>query len=63
MDNEEKAKRLVTVQKAALILGISPKTLREWDRKDKFKAKRHPINGYRMYDLSDVEALKNKIEK
>jgi len=55
--------KLITVRKAAGILGVNPETLRRWDRKGKFKAKRHPINGYRMYDVSVVRLLLNKIQK
>ena len=54
---------LVTIQKAAEILGVNPETLRRWDNKGKFKAKRHPINGYRMYDVASVKDLLSKIRK
>ena len=37
-------KKLITIQDAAKLLGVNPETLRRWDRKGKFKAKRHPIN-------------------
>lgn len=53
----------ITIQQAAQILEVNPETLRRWDRKGKFIAKRHPINGYRMYDLSSIKVLKKKIEK
>ena len=55
--------KLVTIQDAAKILGVNPETLRRWDRKGKFKAKRHPINGYRLYDASDIQELLKKIQK
>ena len=34
------------VKEAAVFLGVSPSTLRNWDREGKLKAKRHPVNGY-----------------
>ncbi len=54
---------LITIQKAAEILGVNPETLRRWDRKGKFKAKRHPINGYRLYTVADIKSLRAKIRK
>jgi DNA-binding transcriptional MerR regulator len=53
---------LLTVKQASLILGINPETLRRWDRAGKLKAKRHPINRYRLYKLADIKKLKKKIE-
>ena len=54
---------LITIQDAAKILGVNPETLRRWARKGKFKAKRHPINGYRLYDSNDIKTLLKKIQK
>ena len=55
--------KLITIQDAAKILGVNPETLRRWDRKGKYVAKRHPINGYRLYNEKDIKALMKKIEK
>ena len=55
--------KLITIQDAAKILGVNPETLRRWDRKSKYAAKRHPINGYRLYNENDIKALLKKIEK
>ena len=55
--------KLITIQDAAKILGVKPETLRRWDRKGKVVAKRHPINGYRLYNEKDIKALLKKIEK
>jgi DNA-binding transcriptional MerR regulator len=55
--------RSITIKKAAEILGVNRETLRRWDIKGRFKAKRHPINRYRMYDLVSVRALQAKIQK
>jgi predicted site-specific integrase-resolvase len=45
------------VQQAALLLGVSPSTLRNWDRSGKLKASRHPFNGYRLYLRTDLEKV------
>jgi MerR family transcriptional regulator, copper efflux regulator len=42
---------------AAALLGVSPWTLRHWDRAGKLKSLRHPVNGYRLYRREDLEAL------
>jgi DNA-binding transcriptional MerR regulator len=55
--------KLITIQKAAQILGVTPLTLRNWDNSGKFCASRHPINNYRVYKLSDVEKLVMDIEE
>lgn len=55
--------KLMTIQDAAKILEVNPETLRRWDRKGKYAARRHPINGYRLYDEKDIKALLKKIQK
>jgi MerR family transcriptional regulator, copper efflux regulator len=50
----------VRVSEAAVILGVSTKTLRNWDRLGKVKARRHPVNGYRIYMRVELEALLNQ---
>lgn len=54
--------KLITIKKAAEILGVTPLTLRNWDNSGKFPASRHPINGYRVYKVSDIEKLLMDIE-
>ncbi|MFA6554519.1 MAG: MerR family DNA-binding transcriptional regulator [Candidatus Paceibacterota bacterium] len=54
--------KLITIQKAAEILGVTPLTLRNWDNSGKFSAGRHPINNYRVYKVSDIEKLLIEIE-
>ncbi|MCA9627286.1 MAG: MerR family DNA-binding transcriptional regulator [Myxococcales bacterium] len=52
---------LLTISRAAELLGVSVVTLRRWDESGKFRARRHPINGYRLYRSRDVESLKRKM--
>jgi len=47
----------LTVGEAAEFLGVSPWTLRNWDKSGKLKAARHPVSGYRFYRQEDLEAL------
>jgi excisionase family DNA binding protein len=54
--------KLLTVKQAAALLRVSIGTLRRWDDSGKFPARRHPINGYRLYRDADVRRLKRLIE-
>ncbi|MDO8589658.1 MAG: helix-turn-helix domain-containing protein [bacterium] len=51
-----------SIKEAAEILGVSPLTLRNWDKSGKFPAQRHPMNNYRVYRLSALENIVNDIE-
>lgn len=48
-------KQFFTVGEAAYILGVTPLTLRNWDKSGKLVADRNPINNYRMYRATDIE--------
>lgn len=49
------------VNEAAKYLGVSKVTLREWTKRGKVKAIRHPVNNYRLYERKDLdEAVKGK---
>lgn len=48
----------ITINKAASLLGVSTSTLRNWDKNGNFIAARHPINGYRIYNLKHLEMIK-----
>lgn len=53
---------LLTIAQTATMLGVSAATLRRWDASGKFKARRHPLNGYRLYPRAEVIRLKRAIE-
>lgn len=52
----------ITIKKAAEILGVSPLTLRNWDKSGKFPARRHPMNNYRVYRVDDLLKIAEDIE-
>ena len=52
----------LSIAEAASLLGVSISTLRNWDRHGKLTPRRHPINGYRLYDRAEIERLKEQIE-
>ena len=51
----------LTIKQAAAFLGVSPGTLRNWDRAGKVRAARHPINGYRLYRPRDLQRLLRQV--
>jgi DNA (cytosine-5)-methyltransferase 1 len=53
----------MTVKEAAKLLGISAMTLRRWDNGRKLKAKRHPMNNYRLYNRKELETILKEISK
>ena len=57
------AKSFMTIGEAATLLGVSEMTLRRWDKAGKFKARRHPINRYRVYRRAEVLRLRTRIER
>ena len=56
------AKLYITIRQASAILGVSPLTLRNWDKNGKLKAHRHPMNNYRVYKMEDLEKVIHEIE-
>ncbi len=56
------AKLYITIKQASKILGVSPLTLRNWDKNGKLKANRHPMNNYRVYKIEDLEDVIREIE-
>lgn len=50
--------RLITLQEASEILGVSKITLRRWDNSGKFKAMR-TLGGARRYSECDINRLIN----
>ena len=56
------ATQFLTIKQAAQFLGVTPLTLRNWDKRGKLKAIRHPMSNYRIYKLEDLQNLLGEIE-
>jgi len=59
---QQRLAEYLTVGEAADFLGVSPWTLRNWDKAGRLKAIRHPKNGYRIYRQQDLQAVLNPAE-
>lgn len=53
---------LMTIAQAAEYVGVTPLTLRNWDKAGKLKAVRNPLNGYRMYDKEELDKFLSKLQ-
>ena len=54
-------KPVLLIAEAADVLGVSQVTLRRWDASGRFPARRHPINGYRLFEAEAVLRLRDEI--
>ena len=59
----EKLSDYLKTADAAVVLGVSPNTIRNWGREDKIPEHRHPINNYRLYRRQDLEGLLKLLQK
>ena len=48
-------KEYLRIGQAAALVGVSPATLRRWDRSGKLRAVKHPINSFRLYRRQDLD--------
>ena len=55
-------KKFLTVNEVAKIFGVTPLTVRNWDKKGALVAHRNPVNNYRVDKIEDVEFLMKGIE-
>jgi excisionase family DNA binding protein len=58
---EREEPEVLTIKAAAEVLGVSEQTLRRWDKAGKLRAKRHPMNGYRLYPRQQVLEVRRQI--
>src|SRR3712207_6234951 len=48
---------------AAAMLGVSPNTLRSWERRFGFPAPRRSQGGHRQFELAEIESLRQALEE
>ena len=53
----------VQIKGAAEYLGVCQNTLRNWEAAGKIKVRRHPVNNYRLYEISELEELLRQTEQ
>ena len=55
-------KKYFTIKETAKLLGVTPLTLRNWDKNGKLIAYRNPINNYRIYKFEEINLFLRKLE-
>lgn len=60
-DKSNTGQEMVTVQEAAQILGVSPDTIRRWEKKKLLRAKRSEHN-YRLFDIEELKRIQSKYQ-
>ena len=53
---------VIRTNAAAAMLGVSPNTLRSWERRFSYPTPRRTAGGHRQYDLGEIEALRAAFE-
>ena len=56
------ARKYLSIKQAASVIGVTPLTLRNWDKAGKLSSYRNPINNYRYYRLDQIEAFLRQME-
>jgi MerR family transcriptional regulator, light-induced transcriptional regulator len=54
---------VIRTNAAAAMLGVSPNTLRSWERRFGFPSPRRTAGGHRQFDLGEIEALRTAFEE
>lgn len=52
----------ITIKEASKILGVTPLTLRNWDKSGKLPTSRHPMSNYRIYKRDVLEQFMRDID-
>lgn len=47
----------LTIKETADLVGVSPQTLRNWEKNGELVPYRNPINNYRMYKVIQIETF------
>ncbi len=58
-----KLRDFLRISEAAEYLGVSPNTLRNWERAGKILAERHPVNRYRLFRQQDLDTLLSQVDR
>ena len=58
-----KLRDFLRISEAADYLGVSPNTLRNWERAGKIVAHRHPVNRYRLFKREELDAVLRQADR
>ena len=55
-------RKYISIKDAAHMIGVTPLTLRNWDKRGILTAYRNPVNNYRVYRFDQIELFQRRIE-
>lgn len=55
-------RKYLSIKQAASVIGVTPLTLRNWDKDGKLSPYRNPINNYRYYRVDQIETFLRAME-
>ncbi|KAA3605272.1 MAG: MerR family transcriptional regulator [Candidatus Scalindua sp. AMX11] len=55
--------KMVTITEVAKRLGITPRTIKRWEKARKVKKAKRNYRGWRMYDQFDVQEMAHYFER
>lgn len=58
----KKMNEYLSIKQASEFLGVTPNTLRNWEKAKKLQVCRNPLNQYRLYGKEDLEQLLKNIQ-
>lgn len=59
----KKVNEYLNIKQASEFLGVTPNTLRNWEKANKVKVNRNPLNKYRLYCEEDLEQLLKSMQQ
>lgn len=59
----ENLRDFLRISEAAEYLGVSPNTLRNWERAGKIVAHRNPVNRYRLFKKDELDTLLRQLHE
>jgi len=54
--------KYLSIKEAARVLGVTPLTLRNWDKRGILTSYRNPVNNYRVYRMDQIELFLRRME-
>jgi len=61
MTKKQKLSEYLTIKEASEFIGVHKDTLRRWERLNKIRSHRNPINNYRLYKRADLDKILRRI--
>lgn len=61
-ETKQKLSEYFNIKEASEFLGVHKDTLRRWEKLEKLKSMRNPMNNYRLYRRTDLEKILSNVD-